>query len=141
MPRQAAPQARWLRKRVGAKPFPEGHWVAPFRFKNGSRKDGELTISKRGQQVKWPCDNDMVAKFPLQVINSDHKNCSAGRAAFDRLDLSTGEYTPLCYVPEHCFNACGISPETNEIFCREKLGGKTGNNLVRVDCPLNMTEV
>ena len=40
--------------------------------------------------------------------------------AFDRLDLSTGEYTPLCYVPEHCFNACGISPETNEIFCREK---------------------
>jgi len=93
-----------------------------------------------GPPVKWPCDNDMVAKFPLQVINSDHKNCTAGRAAFDRLDLSTGQYTPLCYVPEHCFNACGISPD-NEIFCREKLGGKTGNNLVRVDCPLNMTEV
>ena len=41
--------------------------------------------------------------------------------AIDRLDLNTGEYTPLCYVPGHCFNGCGISPETNEIFCREKL--------------------
>ena len=41
--------------------------------------------------------------------------------AIDRLDLNTGKYTPLCYVPGHCFNGCGISPETNEIFCREKL--------------------
>ena len=40
------------------------------------------------------------------------------RRNFDRLDLSTGEYTPLCSVPEHCFNGCGISAD-NEIFCRE----------------------
>ena len=31
-------------------------------------------------EVKWPCGNDEIAKFPLQVINSNRKDCSAGRA-------------------------------------------------------------
>ena len=30
-------------------------------------------------EVKWPCDNDEVASFPLQMINSDKGNCTAGR--------------------------------------------------------------
>eukprot|EP00434_Breviolum_minutum_P043416 symbB.v1.2.038702.t1/scaffold6131.1/size20721/2 len=94
-----------------------------------------------GPPVKWPCDNDEVASYPLQMINNNPGNCSAGGGELFRLDLSTGTYQLLCYVPTHCFNACGISPETNEIFCRERLGGSTGNNLVRIDCPLNVTEV
>eukprot|EP00434_Breviolum_minutum_P039284 symbB.v1.2.034881.t1/scaffold4582.1/size37739/1 len=97
-----------------------------------------------GPPVKWPCDNDEVASFPLQMINSNKDNCTAGRGELFRLDLSTAQYTLLCYVPGHCFNACGINPQTNEIFCRERLNNyqtTPDNNLLRVDCPLNMTEV
>lgn len=53
--------------------------------------------------------------------NTEQKNNNKTRALlreFCRLDLSTGQYTPLCFVPQHCFNACGLSPD-NEIFCRE----------------------
>jgi len=93
-----------------------------------------------GPPVKWPCDNEEVASFPLQMINTNKNNCTAGFGELFRLDLSTGQYTPLCFVPQHCFNACGLSPD-NEIFCRERLTGDFGNNFLRVDCPLNMTEV
>ena len=94
-----------------------------------------------GPPVKWPCDNEEVASFPLQMINTNRDNCTAGLGEFCRLDLSTGQYTPLCFVPQHCFNACGLSPD-NEIFCREtRRSGDFGNNFLRVDCPLNMTEV
>lgn len=29
-------------------------------------------------EVKWPCDNEEVASFPLQMINTNRDNCTAG---------------------------------------------------------------
>ena len=54
----------------------------------------------------------------LEKPNKNNKTRALLRELF-RLDLGTGQYTPLCRVPEHCFNACGLSPD-NEIFCRER---------------------
>ena len=68
----------------------------------------------------------LLALIDVFVVISEKKtpNKSNKTRAFLRelfqLDLSTGTYQLLCYVPEHCFNSCGISPETNEIFCRER---------------------
>ena len=57
----------------------------------------------------------------------------ASRTIF-RLDLSPGTaggYTPLCHIQDYCLNACGIDPDTNQIFCSQRPEGS--ENLVRVD--------
>ena len=60
-----------------------------------------------------------VAISEKKPPNKSNKTRAFLRELF-RLDLSTAQYTLLCYVPGHCFNACGINPQTNEIFCRER---------------------
>lgn len=61
----------------------------------------------------------MLGSYLCNITPNKSNKTRALLREIDRLDLSTGEYTPLCYVPGHCFNGCGISPD-NEIFCREK---------------------
>ena len=61
---------------------------------------------------------DVFVAISEKKPNKSNKTRAFLRELF-RLDLSTAQYTLLCYVPGHCFNACGIHPQTNEIFCRE----------------------
>ena len=62
---------------------------------------------------------DVFVAISEKKTNKSNKTRAFLRELF-RLDLSTAQYTLLCYVPGHCFNACGINPQTNEIFCRER---------------------
>eukprot|EP00435_Cladocopium_sp_Y103_P061943 s631_g23.t1 len=94
-----------------------------------------------GSPVPWPCDNSVIAAFPLQVINSDDCKNDPHSTIF-RLDLSpgtAGSYTPLCRIPEYCLNACGIDPDTSHIFCSQRPEGS--ENLVRVDCDNIETDI
>lgn len=99
--------------------------------------------------VPWPCNNDVVASYPLQVINqinlqdendTDDLACNNGRgtAQIKRLNLEDGVYTDLCNIPGRCLNACGIHPQTNLLYCNERPGN---DNLVRVDCDVNVAEL
>eukprot|EP00438_Fugacium_kawagutii_P021662 Skav223790 [mRNA] locus=scaffold575:415230:420425:- [translate_table: standard] len=60
-----------------------------------------------------------------------------GTAQIKRLDLDTGNYETLCNVVGVCLNACGIHPQTNLLYCNNI----NSNNLVRVDCDLNITDL
>lgn len=102
-----------------------------------------------GDAVPWPCDNDVVASFPLQVINqfdlldeneTSAAACNAGRgtAQIKRLNLENGVYTTLCNIPGRCLNACGIHPQTNLMYCNERPGS---DNLVRVDCNVSVADL
>eukprot|EP00438_Fugacium_kawagutii_P005762 Skav233570 [mRNA] locus=scaffold1972:24134:27388:+ [translate_table: standard] len=86
-------------------------------------------------QVPWPCDSDVVSSFALQVINTADGNVNT--AQIKRLDLDTGTYETLCNVVGVCLNACGIHPQTNLLYCNNI----DTNNLVRVDCDLNTTDL
>ena len=55
-----------------------------------------------------------------------------------RLNLEDGVYTDLCNIPGRCLNACGIHPQTNLLYCNERPGN---DNLVRVDCDVNVAEL
>ena len=55
-------------------------------------------------EVKWPCGNKKISSFPLQLINSDPKNCSAGRAM-------------LGYCRDQSFGTC-----CTQFFGKEKGG-------------------
>ena len=55
-----------------------------------------------------------------------------------RLNLEDGSYTDLCNIPGRCLNACGIHPQTNLLYCNERPGN---DNLVRVDCDINVAEL
>lgn len=61
-----------------------------------------------------------------------------GLRQIKRLDLNTGTYDTLCDVVGVCLNACGIHPQTNLVYCSELPGSQ---NLVRVDCDINVTDL
>ena len=61
-----------------------------------------------------------------------------------RLDLRTGTYNTLCYVPGYCLNACAVSPATRseepfsepseadyQIYCQTR---SQPSMFVRVNC-------
>ena len=41
-------------------------------------------------EVKWPCDNEIIASFPLQVINSNKSDCDSGAAMLGFVKGSVG---------------------------------------------------
>ena len=87
--------------------------------------------------VSWPCSDASLASFALQAINRDKSKCESSAADIKYLNLTSGTYTPVCYIPNVCLNACTISPITDLIYCQAF--GFDGNNnhrqLVRVNCP------
>ena len=48
-----------------------------------------------------------------------------------RLDLRTGTYSTLCYVPGYCLNACAVSPADYQIYCQTR---SQPPMFVRVNC-------
>ena len=112
-------------------------------------RDDVVFMQHRGQKVvgcdaplEWPCDSQLLSTFPLQVINRDKKKCSTEASDIMHLNLTSGTYLPICYIPNTCLNACGISPISGLIYC-EAFGFDGDNShrqLVRVNCPYSHVE-
>ena len=49
------------------------------------------------------------------------------------MNLTTGAYTPLCFIDGVCLNACSVNPSDNFIYCQQL----NPRQFVRVDCPLD----
>lgn len=75
---------------------------------------------------------------PLDFLKQDFGVSSWHLRQIKRLNLEDGVYTSLCNIPGRCLNACGIHPQTNLIYCNERPGN---DNLVRVDCDVNVAEL
>ncbi|CAE7560705.1 yvaG [Symbiodinium natans] len=75
---------------------------------------------------------------PLQLINRAGAGSCPDGSDIKQLDVSTGQYNILCTIPDKCFNACGMKPGSNFIYCIEK-DALSNNQLVRIDCPAGGT--
>ncbi|CAE7355911.1 unnamed protein product [Symbiodinium natans] len=78
---------------------------------------------------------------PLQLINRDtgpNGGSCPGGSDIKQLDVNSGIYSTLCTIPDRCFNACGMKPGSNFIYCIER-DQLSMNQLVRIDCPAGGT--
>lgn len=102
----------------------------------------ELQTSRDVCDVQpFPCDNDLVANFPLQAINSLGNDCPNGVSRISKLNLDDGSYSALCEIPAVCLNACGLSPVDGAIYC-EVIWTSPPNpvrQFARVNCPFDPT--
>lgn len=97
------------------------------------------TMRDCGSPVAWPCSDPTIAELALQVINVE--NCASATtksSTIFRLDLTSGQYKPVCRINGHCLNACGIDPVSSHIYCSNRPGSE---NLMRVDCNINNEDI
>ena len=111
-------------------------------------RDDVVFMQHRGQKavcdapLEWPCDSQLLSTFPLQVINRDRDKCDTEASDIKYLNLTSGTYLPICYIPNTCLNACGISPISGLIYCQAFGfdGDRSHRQLVRVNCPYSHVE-
>ena len=74
----------------------------------------------------------------MQQINGDRESCGFNQpgtnTTISALNLTTGVYTPLCFIDGVCLNACSINPLDSFIYCQQL----EPRQFVRVDCPLQL---
>ncbi|CAE7193475.1 unnamed protein product, partial [Symbiodinium natans] len=82
----------------------------------------------------WNCSNSSsFSTLALQMINEQiDGNCIRG--TIQALDVTTGTYVPICQFEGECFNACGVNPLDNYIYCMTEEPSNTGY-IARLTCP------